>query len=1509
MDKQTRDTGVAVTPSFLHDNDDSDSERGCKQRFESNSDVNPSPLDTANWFSVLSFHWITPLVSLGDKRILVEDDLPDAPVLDQPGNATEILRPFMEAEFVPPGPGATVPGPVAPGTATATATATGVGAPLELQSDSESGDGDIDTIAANTDNNNTHTPSIIRALFRAFGLRYALGGMFQILANSAMILQPLFVKLFLEYIADVQDDTLEEPALWRGVWYGIMVGVCAIAASSSIGQAFYNYTRVGVRVRGALISLIYEKALRLSPTSRHSGSAGTTVNLMSVDAFRVFMAALFFCVLIIAPFAIVVVLVFLVLEVGWSGVAGAALMLFMVPVQSILARFIGKYRAQLMKYTDQRVKLINEVLNGIRVVKFYAWEAPYAERIRIARENELRYLRSLQILRAINLSLAFVWPVVAGFTVFSVHAARGYELDVPTVFGVLAYMNAMRFPIMILPHALSVCIDALVSIRRLQTYFSLDEVDTLKMISDNSDNNNSSNNSNNNALSVPLASDQSHQDSKTNSHKVNSQQHTTNDVELATATATIVSDEQTEVCVPQIHIQNAEFKWDPAGAPTLSDINFSVAQGELVGVVGVVGSGKSSLLSAILGEMHRSSGKSSFSGNVAFCAQSPWIRNDSLRNNILFGLPFDHAKYQRAIEASALIDDLKTFPSGDRTEIGERGINLSGGQKARVAIARALYRRDTADVFLFDDPLSAVDVHVAQHIFQHTFLDELSNKTRVVVLNSHLHLLRHVDHIVVLSVRPVAIDDRVSESTPDLESISLEIMMDPELIPPQLNVDTEPSVTAGQAGLAGTIVDHGSFEAMTAKHPGLFSSDQKSEDATTSLAAETTSEYDNDMIDQSDIADTIATDGDYKQDRVSTSPESDTEASVQTSSSKQVGDSRFGAMPPVSSGGLDKRASAKLIQKEDQEEGAVSLATVMSYVQAAVCCGMGSQATLVVLFTLFASAQAGRVLSDWWLASWADRSIFADENTSFWIGTFAAFVVGTVVLTIGRATVFVIMTLASGRNLHNRLLDALLHAPITTFYDVTPLGRIINRCSRDVDHLDNQLPDTSLQLAQNSIHLMSVLFLCCVATPFFLIPFVFVAMMFWKIQEYYRKSNREIKRMESVSRSPLFSTFGETLSGIDTIRAFAMQTAFLQYMGHILNKHMRSFFLQFMVARWLAWRLDLLAFMIASSVIAFGIVFRNDISQPLLALSVVYALQFAGLLQWTVRLVTETESSLISVERIVSLAEVEREAEYHIPSTLPAKEWPLGRVEFQNVSMRYRPGLPLVLHNVSFSAIPGEHIGICGRTGSGKSSLMMALFRIVELDAGCIQIDGVDISSLGVGDLRSNLAVIPQTPTLFTGTLRDNLDPHGAVNDEILSDLLNETPLSERSLDDPIAESGQNLSGGEKQLVAICRALVHHARIIVLDEATSSIDAESEQAIQRLIRERFSEATVLTIAHRLHTVCNSDRILVLDNGQVAEYDTPLALIDNPTSVFGNMVKQAGPQTASELRRLAIERSG
>ncbi|EFA83154.1 ABC transporter C family protein [Heterostelium album PN500] len=1289
----------------------------------------------ANLFSRITFWWINPVLRKGYKDPLDMKDVPSLTEIDWAHNLSEKFEAAWEYQLTQP------------------------------------------------------KPSLIKALSKAFGPHFYVAAFFKIVQDSLLFVGPLLLKQVLTFVKS-DSDTRDT---YNGMLFVLFYFLTPVIQSLTLHQYFHRCYRVGMWLRSAVVTAVYKKALRIS--LREGTTVGEIVNLMSVDAQRFMDLCPYLHMIWSAFFQIAVAIFLLYREINVGIFAGLAVLILIIPLNLAVSNMAKKRTGMAMKLKDKRIKAVNEVLNGIKVIKLYSWEQSFMDHVNEIRNNELGIMTVIKYIQGFSLLLWSMSPIFVSVTSFGVFIALNGKLTASIAFPALSLFNVMQFPINMLPMVVSNIIEASVSVTRLQNFLLKKDLDP------------------------------------------NVVKHDIREPDVA------------------IKIENATMEWE-TGRETLKNINLTVKKGELVAVVGHVGSGKSSLVSSLVGDLDNPQGYIGINGSIALVAQQAWIQNATLKNNIIFTSELDEDKYQRVIDSCNLIPDIKILPGGDQTEIGEKGINLSGGQKQRVSIARAVYHN--ADIYLFDDPLSAVDAHVGKAIFQNVIGKGgfLADKTRLLVTHG-VHYLPFVDRIVMMK------DGRIAEEG------TYEYLM---------SID-------------------GQFSNLMKHHDNAKKEDEQSEESEANEEeAENVDEIIEEVIEEkehSDLEDIpisedqgSSADNENDRQRLITSTSSTSSTNIRSSSGKKIRKSSNSIrasnskvatsakeVEPKNNTTQDKD---KLIAAETRQEGKISMKVYLSYFRAI---GWVLSGFILVIYVI---VQALSILANWWLSQWTNSD---SDDGRYYLYIYIGLSMGAVVATFFRSYSMVFASIKGSKMFHEKMFNAVIRSPMS-FFDTTPLGRIINRFAKDQMVIDESISRT------------------LAVSPFVILAMIPIAALFYYIQRYYLNSSRELTRLESISRSPIYSHFGETLSGVSTIRAFGETTRFVEENERLLDENQKCYYINTSANRWLALRLEFLGACIVTCTVLYAVLasIGHHIEAGTAGLVITYALAITSNMNWMVRMSCDMENSVVSVERIQEYTMLPSEAALHNDKRI-SSNWPdQGAIVFRNLWLAYREGLDPVLRGINCRIEPKNKIGIVGRTGAGKSSLTQALFRLVEPLDGTIEIDGINIRELGLNDLRSRIAIIPQDPVLFAGTVRSNLDPFNKYTDlqiwESLERAHLKTAIQELTggIDSPVQENGENFSVGQRQLLCMGRALLKRAKIIVLDEATAAIDIETDALIQKTIRTEFADCTVLTIAHRINTIIDSDKVMVLDKGELIEFDSPDVLRNRttmpyPTSTAGLLILQ------------------
>ncbi|XP_011301163.1 probable multidrug resistance-associated protein lethal(2)03659 [Fopius arisanus] len=1243
-------------------------------------------------------------------------------------------------------------------------------------------------------NDKKKTPSLNRVLIKVFGLKVALYGVaLAIMEIVLRVLQPLALGRLLRYYS-TDNVTKTEAYL-----YASGVILCSAVNIFVVHPYMMAILHMGMKMRVACCSLIYRKALKLSRTALGETTVGQAVNLLSNDVNRFDVAIIFLHYLWIGPLETAIITYFMYQEVNISAVIGVASLLMFIPLQGWLGKKSSVLRLRTAIRTDERVRLTNEIISGIQAIKMYTWEHPFSALIENARKREIKVIRATSYIRGVVMSfIIFTTRSSLFLTILSyILLSPDNQINAEKIFMITAYYNILRQTMTVFfPQGITQMAEAAVSIRRLQEFLMYDEVSTYK-----------------------TEQDKDIFENYTPSKQANG------------TVDTKIDDEK----MGSIVLQNVSARW--AGSEhddTLEDINIDIQPGRLVAVVGQVGAGKSSLLNVILKELNISKGSIDVQGSMAYASQEPWLFAGSVRTNILFGRKMEQKRYDQVVKVCQLKRDFSLLPYGDKTIVGERGISLSGGQRARINLARAVYAN--APIYLFDDPLSAVDAHVGKHMFEECIEKYLRGKTRILVTHQ-IQFLRNVEKIYVMR------DGRI-----------------------------EAEGTYDELGVRG--IDFGRL---------LENPAPQTEESTSATASRSTSRR----------------------------------TSVTSTSSVLTNDnSRTQAEP-------DEIA-------EMRTKGSIGGHIYASYFTAG-----GNWFIAMIIFILCAGAQLAASGGDYFIAFWvnleeedqkyrsSNETILtkneAGTNSTEFSGyerifqrdtcvyIFSGLTVATITITLVRSFAFFEYCMKASQKLHDKMFRSISRATMR-FFNTNTSGRVLNRFSKDMGAIDELLPMALIDCVQIGLALLGIVVVVGVANPWLMIPTAIIGVIFYFLRVIYLGTSRSVKRLEGITRSPVFSHLNATLQGLATIRAFEAETVLTKEFDHHQDLHSSAWYMFIASSRAFGFWLDIFCLIYIALVTLSFLVLPDSADNTEggnVGLAITQSIGLTGMFQWGMRQSAELENQMTSVERVLEYTNLESEpALESIPDKKPDENWPQeGKIHFRNVYLSYAPGEPPVLKNLNFEIKKKEKVGIVGRTGAGKSSLISALFRLADIEGGII-IDGVETSEIGLHDLRSKISIIPQEPFLFSGTLRRNLDPFDMYSDNLLWAALEDVELKEMGLTAHINEGGSNLSVGQRQLVCLARAIVKNNRILVLDEATANVDPRTDELIQKTIRSKFAECTVLTIAHRLNTVMDSDRILLMDAGQVMEFDHPHILLQNETGYLSSMVKETGKMMEDILTGIA-----
>ncbi|KAM3372809.1 hypothetical protein ACQJBY_019610 [Aegilops geniculata] len=1214
---------------------------------------------------------------------------------------------------------------------------------------------------------------VITALLRSFWPQFLLTAALGVAHLSVMYIGPSLVDRFVQFVRHGGRDMTEGLQL-----VGILL---AGKAAETLASHHYEFQgqKLGMRIHAALLAVVYRKSLRLSTGARRAHGAGTIVNYMEVDAEEVSNVTHELHNLWLMPLQIAVALALLYTHLGPSVLTAVAAIAVVTVVVALANRRNMEYQFKFLGKRDERMKAITELLNYMRVIKLQAWEDTFGSKISELREAELGWLAKSMYFMCANTIVLWSGPLAMTVLVFGTCVLTGVRLDAGKVFTATAFFRMLDGPMQSFPEAIAAVTQATVSLGRLDRYLL--------------------------------------------------------DAELDDTTVEHVLDADTGPDRVVVEVRDGMFAWDVRGkkenekeeeenddsegeedegiveeAPVLETvlkgINMKVRNGELAAVVGMVGSGKSSLLSCIMGEMDKVSGKVRVCGSTAYVAQTAWIQNGTIQENILFGQPMDAQRYKEVTRSCCLQKDLEMMEFGDQTEIGERGINLSGGQKQRIQLARAVYQN--CDVYLLDDVFSAVDAHTGSYIFKECLRGTLKGKT-ILLVTHQVDFLHNVDNLFVMKDGMIA-----------------------------------------QSGKFDELLEAGSgFSALVAAHDSSM-----------------------ELVEQSRQVEKT----EHSQPAV---------VRIPSLRSRSIGKGEKVIVAPEI-----EAATSKIIQEEERESGQVSWRVYKLYMTEA-----WGWWGVVGIFGLSLVWQASDMASDYWLSY--ETSGGTPFNPSLFIGVYVAIAGVSMVLQVIKTFLETVMGLQTAQIFFRKMFDSILHAPMS-FFDTTPSGRILSRASSDQTTIDVVLAFfVGLTISMYISVLSTIVVTCQVAWPSVIAVIPLLLLNIW-YRNRYLATSRELTRLEGVTKAPVIDHFTETVVGATTIRCFKKENEFFQENLDRINSSLRMYFHNYAANEWLGFRLELIGTLVLS-ITAFLMISlpSNFIKKEFVGMSLSYGLSLNSLVYFAISISCMLENDMVAVERVNQFSTLPSEAAWRKEDHLPPN-WPThGDIDISDLKVRYRPNTPLILKGINVSIRDGEKIGVVGRTGSGKSTLIQALFRLVEPAEGKMIIDGVDLCALGLHDLRSRFGIIPQEPVLFEGTIRSNIDPVGQYSDSEIWLALERCQLKD-VVASKVADSGENWSVGQRQLLCLGRVILKQNQILFMDEATASVDSQTDATIQKITREQFSSCTIISIAHRIPTVMDCDRVLVLDAGLVKEFDAPSRLLEQPSSLFGAMVQEYADRSSN-----------
>ncbi|XP_066582136.1 LOW QUALITY PROTEIN: ATP-binding cassette sub-family C member 4-like [Prorops nasuta] len=1271
-------------------------------------------------------------------------------------------------------------------------------------------------------------PSLLKAIFRTFLWEYSTLGLIHILNEFVIRLgTPFLLGGLLRYFNKNSTEVFETAILYA-------TGICIVTAINviSANQFLHHSHHIGAKVRVAVCSVLYRKALKLSTTALGETAPGKVVNLVANDVNRFELVSIVLHYMWSAPLSALIIGGVLYTKAGYAGLIGIAAVFIVVPIQSYAGKLTSKFRMQTSVKTDERVRLMDEIISGVQVIKMYAWEKPFCAMVELARKLELKGVTKSSYIRGIYMTFNIFTTRMALFSTLIAMIMFREDLTADKVFVFSSFFNILAHSMTgMFVRGVAEIAECLVAIRRLQHFLMYEEVySEPKQNSRNVDD--------------KIECNQIQKDNPNNGSVIIRSvlmKNDTNSVEEERRKSYMLTEDSWG-----IKMSNVTAEWEPnQSEKTLESINLEIDKGKLYAVIGMVGAGKSSLLSAILGELSLIEGSIKVNGRLSYAGQESWVFGASVRQNILFGHAYEHHRYQRVVKACALLRDFKQFPQGDQTVVGDRGSSLSGGQKARINLARSLYRQ--ADIYLLDDPLSAVDAHVSKHLFKECIQRYLSGKTRILATHQ-LQYIKEVDTIILLEQGKIRIFSNYHEL---------------------LNCRPE-------------------------------------------------------------YGDLLAAEGEMNED-------SSLEKSVmhrQFSTSSNKSRTPENNITPTDNEDKNENTENENNGLEGTSRGTVKGSIFIQYFQT----GSNLYVAFLVLL-LYVCTQFVTSLNDYFIPILINseeirklsNQTYIESNdvlsSNIYIYIYSGIVASIFIVGITRSLIFYKTCMMCSQRLHDMAFSALIRTGMR-FFDTNSSGRILNRFSKDIGGIDELLPKAILDSFQNNLMMVSSLILSCTVRPIFLIPIAFLGSVFYFTRKVYLITSKNIKRLEGMTKSPVFTHLNATLNGLSTIRAYCAQDVLKHEFDNLQDVHMSTIYIYIVTSAAFAFSLDCFCFVFISLSTFSFLLFSGSFTGGEIGMSITQVMAMTGMIQWGMRQSAEVANQMMSVERVLEYTQLPPEEnladrgayvkkiykkQILPPAALRApKNWPSkGCIKFKNVFMRYADEEPPVLKGLNIVVYPSEKIGIVGRTGAGKSSLISALFRLAKVE-GVIEIDDVDTGKICLEDLRRHVSIIPQDPVLYSGTLRNNLDPFNEFSDGALWEALEEVELKDaitigtcgNGLESRVLDRGSNYSAGQKQLICLARAILRNNRILMLDEATANVDPQTDSLIQRTIRKKFAKSTVLTVAHRLNTIMDSDKVLVMDRGCMLEYDHPYILLQDSNSQFALLVKETDHAMQDQLIKVA-----
>ena len=1321
------------------------------------------------------------------------------------------------------------------------------------------------------------------------------------------------MMIFKAYVALFKEEQINKTELIVYVYYGVgflLTKLINIFLSKKINE-YQNF--VGFKAGVELNCLIFDKLLVVSPSSRHNkAETGEIVNYVQIDSNQLIRFVTMSPSLITIPISIFAYSFLLFDYLGISFSFGLGVLLIFLLINYFMQKTFKKLQKRRQANMDKRLRMTTAILFNLKVLKLYSWDDFFFDRLNDLREIELNTIRKIFNFRNSNQTVFWLSPIMTTIVTIGAYEYLNKETQIENIFVSLGVLNSLQEPVRAIAMIYTSFLETLISLKRIQKFINQENIKEENIIT---------------------------------------------------------NDEKTKEEDIMIKIENGTFSWgaeqkgilnaddeDRLIALNLRDINFTVKKGEFVCIIGEVGSGKSSLLNAMLNYMIQVSpeevakildarkipddvdhplqivpeGKLSvalerdstvpknpmqeittkieskmenniednpdsnnynkvyINGSIAYVCQTPFIQNNTLKNNILFFHEFNAEKYNKVLKISELLPDLEILKGGDMTEIGERGINLSGGQKARVSIARALY--SDSDIYLLDDPISALDAHVGRNIINNVLCDYLINKTRILVT----HAIQYCDR----ADRIVYMKDGKIEWEGDFQSLEEQEFYKNMVIKKKEEEDNLQKKNSEKIDFNNKSNNINNDINQEENLNLIDNIRQPNSDRKKSIDEEYIDLKHKQKLDESSML-IENLDQEKVVEPLITDEESDKNLDIKKKPSSHKKQDEEENITNI--GNKENEGEIKRITKEeDRVKGKLKGNVYATYFR-----NNGGALFVITLFFILIFWQGLKCGSDLWLVHWKDEESKKDPNERIdWKNflMYSGLGISAALFVYLRLLIIYIGSISNSRALHRNMLHHLIKAPINLYHDTVPKGQIFNRLSNDLFKIDIGESFMFYNVSSYSANLIGQIVVCAIFQPYCLTLVPFIVILGLLTMRYYLNCSREISRLESISRSPLLNSVNETVFGALTIRAFKLNNYFIDDFRKKADNFLKTRIFLVGIMNWYTLMLDFLSYMFIIFLILFSIFFRFDFEPATIGILLNYCVQIQDELVRYLTCRSNLENDMVGLERAIAYTKIIQERPDKMKNDDEIGLWPSeGSIRFENYSVQYRPETEIVLKNLNFEINPREKIGIVGRTGSGKSTIALCLFRILEAKEGKIYMDDVDISQIGLKKLRSNITIIPQDPTLMEGSLKFNIDPLNNHTEKEIEDVMREIgfwyicernleenknkPDNEKGLNMIITENGGNISIGERQLICITRAILRKSKIIIMDEATASIDVNTENIIQKAINNLLKDSTILTIAHRIKTVLNSDRILVLDKGQVVEFDKPKFLLANKNSMF------------------------